>query len=505
MKKNNLLLLVLLTIITLFTFHKTLQFGMWIDDQKLIWASLYDIKSSLPYYNHPGLPLTFLVLSRLFKEHYFLWQLFGLSLKIFGAFLLGNFVYEITQSKKAKIVSSILFATSYIGFEAIAAPIMNISAVVTLPMLLALIYLTRSITQNLQYIKGFLLFFILSLFLDPGRMLSCLFMLPFFILLFPDSKLKRKVISFATISILVISIVSFPFLVVWFFLYVQHSQIVIGLTGLVTQTSDFLPKINRIMNLFAAVGNMFIGLVIPMSQNEQNTGVYNRLFGYSGVIVWIAGIIFLIHSLQTKSKRSSIISFFILWTFIWYIPNWFSEPRAPMAGPHRYLYISSIGLVSLISYLLSLIKRKRIVILYVFLIMSANIVKAHTLLTWQSSYRDKQVTERIWKHIESETQDNLSYIFIVTGHQPWLSQNIILFGGDRYLLRKKIADPTFMPLITTDASQIIASLCQTNIPNPLTRIRGWEVQSPGILTSTTEYWKAYYKNQLDQVNCQLFK
>jgi hypothetical protein len=130
----------------------------------------------------------------------------------------------------------------------------------------------------------------------------------------------------------------------------------IGLTGLITDPVQFAPKINRIMNLFAAIGNMFIGLFIPMKQNEQNTGVYQSMYGYTGLILFFIGTVTYVYSLHITSKRLGIISLFVLWGFIFYIPNWFSEPRAPMAATHRYLFLSSIGFIALLGYGLSKLK-----------------------------------------------------------------------------------------------------------------------------------------------------
>jgi hypothetical protein len=227
MNKFELKILFVLMILAFLTYWKLLQFDVWIDDSKLMWASLYHLPSAVTYYNHPGLPLYFLLFSKFFGDRYVLWQLMGIILKVVTAFVVGKFVQTITHSSRAGVLSAMLFVTSYIGLEAISAPIMNVSAVMSVPMLLSLISFILLLENKYKYVWSFIICLIIALILDPGRMFSFLIVLPFFYLLYPQTTININK-SFIVKGILFIAIISLPLFIIWFQSFVTHSQIMIN-------------------------------------------------------------------------------------------------------------------------------------------------------------------------------------------------------------------------------------------------------------------------------------
>lgn len=502
MNKRMFLTLLLLISLSFITFWRILFFDLWIDDQKLLWASLYHIPSSFPYYNHPGLPLTFLVLSRLFGETYILWQIFGIVLKAIVSYLVGIFVFILTQSKRAGFLSSVFFAVSYVGLETIAAPIMNISAVVAIPMLLSLITFLISIAGRKQLFILSVVFFLLSIALDPGRMFSYILVLPLFLSLYPSSIQIKKINPLFLRGLLILSIIALPLFVYWFWSFVSHSQIVIGLTGLISDPLVYIPKVNRLLNLFAAVGNVFIGLGIQMHQNEQNTGEYRTLFGLTGLLICVIGLMMYVYSYLRHSRTLRIIAVCMLWTYIFYIPNWFSEPRAPMAAPHRYLFLTNIGYVALLGYVLSLFKRHSVIILCSVYIVFLNINKSQQLLIRQSSFRHRDVINAIWNVIESETPHTSErFIFVFTGEEPWLHQSVELFGSERFALRNNITNPNILPLVTNNQQIIVQELCRTPRDTSLSRLFSWRIVGPANVISETEQVRRLYQSLLQTSPC----
>ncbi|HSD98456.1 MAG TPA: hypothetical protein VLB73_02020 [Patescibacteria group bacterium] len=485
--KHALLFFSLLLFLVLASFWRVLTFGPWVDDAHLLWASLYSISYSQWYYNHPGLPLEFLLLSHIFGTNYVLWQWTNIFIKVSVSFLVGQFIFKLTNKKKIAILAAIFFAVSYVGLEVVDSPIMNIAGIVAIPILLSLYY-TISLFREGTNIKRSVGYFLLAFLLDPGRVFSVVLILPLLYMLVTKKRNKIQLSLSRTVFLFVVCIVLASIFIVWFIHFEPNAQITQGIVGLFTHTNIYITKLNRIGNMFAAIGNLFVGFFYTMKQDYQDTGYYDRLFGVTGFILFFVGLGCYVFFLKKQGKKTlGIIGFLILWMFIFYLPNWFSEPRAPMAGGHRYLFLSSIGFVGLIAYIISLFKKKWIIVILSIVFILLNIWRANQILFWQNSYRSQMVLDRLWSVVlETVPKSEKNDIFIFTGEQPWLSQSIQLFGADRFLLLRRYSDRRLAPVFLNDSSKIFLYLCRKNDPIPLSHIYSWEVKSPGVLINKTQ-------------------
>src|SRR5258708_39832110 len=79
-----------LIIVTLASFWRVVTFDFWKDDWFIIWTSLYTHSS---YYNHPGTPVEFFILSRIFGLHADYWMLLGIVLRIAVSYFVYAFIF----------------------------------------------------------------------------------------------------------------------------------------------------------------------------------------------------------------------------------------------------------------------------------------------------------------------------------------------------------------------------------------------------------------------------
>lgn len=472
------LLLALLTLLALASFWRVLSFDLWIDDWYLLWGSLHNIGATVWYYNHPDLPLQFFFLSRVFGVHAIYWELYGLLLKIIDAFLVGYFLFTLTRSRKTGFLAAIFYASSYVGMETIYSPIMNAAAVVAIPLLLSLCAYIRFVRGNKKELVKSLIFIGIAFLLDPARVLPIILIAPVLWKLLSKKHilLPKKLVPIMLIALgLAIALFS-----VWFGIFEPGSQIAIAVKTFPEHPVFILSKLNRVGNFLASIGNLFIGTVYSMQQDAQNTGFYSRFFGVSGVIVFLLGLGSFVLWLKRKASIFGISAFFILWTFLFYLPNWFSEPRAPMAGPQRYLLLSSIGLCCLIAYLISKIRIKWVAIILSVLFIALNVFKAHSILAWQSTYRSTVVVERMWKTVIHDVPQTEQYpVFVLYGQQPWLHQIVDLSGVYPYLL---IANRSVVSsLVSRDPVAIQTYFCtympHARLADKLTHIYAWDIHN----------------------------
>ncbi len=502
--KSLLIWLSFIILLSFASFWQVFGFGLWKDDWSLIWSSLYNTQYYHGYFNHPGTPLEFFLLSRFFGTHAVLWQSVGFILHVIISVLVGIFISKLTQSKKAGFLAGIFFAASYLGLETIYFASVQVILLATIPLLLSLIFFLRSLNtprRNLLLAASYLL---LAIVIDPPRIAPIIILFPFLLFLFDTN---RTIVLFRKISAIVYPLFFLSMsaaLVVWFQKYSLDTLLGKALHQRLLTPSSAWSKAHVFGHYFATIANMFTGLIYGIGQDEQNTGMYSRFFGYLGLGIFLATIGMCIAWVKTKKRFLGICTFLLLWIFLFYFPNWVSEPRAPMAGAHRYVFLSSIGFVGLVAYLISLIKNNKLFIGTTIVFVALNIYKANILLSWQYSYRSDAVVTAMWNTINKDVpQGEINSIFMFFGAQPWTGQDMYLSGSAPFALlrngssaspREQFTDPTQMPIFTVDTKAIQNYLCYNNqrIINlyfvaykkdkvPLSHIHAWNVLPSGKL------------------------
>ncbi|MCX8008945.1 MAG: hypothetical protein N3A54_04575 [Patescibacteria group bacterium] len=431
------------------------QFSPWVDDTKLMWASLHHVPSSLPYYNHPGLPLSFLVFSWLFGDHYVLWQIAGLGIKLVCAVVFGQFLFELTRSLLISRLAQIFFLVSPLGYEVYAAPIMNVSGLVAIPLFLFSTAWLRCLRGHHQW-RALAFWFLLGMILDPGRMIFSILFMPLVVL----AEMNRASIQFRVRRMygmvgFVIIVLLLPFLVWWFTRFVTDSQVMIGLRGLVTAPHIYGEKLTRVNNLLAAIGNSYIFLFDPMSHNDQHTGTYERVYAVFGMILAGASVSFLFHGWRKRHRTMILLGCFLVWSFLFYLPHWFSEPRAPMSAPHRYLFLPGFGTVAVWVFVIASLRRPLLIVCISAVFISVLTIRAGEAVAFQARYRDMGTVEYFWQTIDAAAPiDQQKIVFVIEGNEPYRTQSLSLFGSDRFGLRRRISAPEMLPKIVHDPQDV---------------------------------------------------
>lgn len=508
------------------SFWRLLTFGLWKDDWSLIWASLYNTYYYKGYFNHPGTPLEFFLLSPIFGTRAFFWQSFGLLLHVIVSVLVGVFITELIKSKKAGFLAGVFFASSYLGLETIYFASTQVVQLAAIPLLLSLIFFIRSLKNFKNNFLFFFCFLLLSMVLDPPRIAPIILLLPLLLFVFPKNETIDSLKRFAQI-IYPVSLLFIAGVLTWWFIKFSPGTLLGQAIHQTFRNPIFLLQKSHVLgHYFAAMANIFTGLLYGIGQDEQNTGVYTRLFGYAGLGIFLATLATIGLWIKIKKQFLGLLTFFLLWIFLFYLPNWLSEPRAPMAGAHRYVFLSGIGFVGLVAYLLSLVQSKKLFITLAAVFILLNVYKANALLMWQYTYRDNAIVTNIWNKVNHDVlQKETNSIFMFFGAQPWVGQDIYLSGSAPFAIirngsasspQEYFINPTQTPIMTADTKAVLGYLCYPHqrIINlsfvaykkdrvPLSHIHAWQVLPGGKLVNISAKERALLKETADHLNCSL--
>lgn len=520
LKKYNFFFWILAIIFLSFaSFWRVFSFGLWKDDWALIWASLSNTYYYHGYFNHPGTPLEFFLLSKLFGTQAFFWQSFGFLLHIFVSLLVGIFLEKLTNSKKVGMLSGIFFAATPIGLETIYFPSTQVIALAAIPFLLGLIYFLQLLSNSTRKnLFASLFFFLLALFLDPPRILPIIFLLPLVLFLKPQTKTIQTYKKFFLFFYPII----FIFLAVaisWWFTRYSLDTLIGKIIARHALTLGFIfSKLHDFGHFFATIANLCIGLMYSIQQDNQNVAQYSRFFGYFGFAIFLLTLFLCFIWIKSKKYFAGLTIFFLGWMFLFYFPNWVSEPRAPMALAHRYVFLSGIGFIGLVAYFVAKIQNKLLYFFAVLFFLFLNIYQANRLLFLQSTYRNNTVIANMWEKVNADVATNdKNSIFMFFGKEPYLTQDIYLSGAMPFAyLRKDFTDPTQMPILTQNATQVLLYLCQPNqkIINlyfvayekkkiSLHHVYAWHIANGGTLINISQKERKILQGLAAKTDCKI--
>lgn len=499
------ILIPLLTIFSLVSFWRILSFNFFQDDYQFLWYALFHPLNHFITFRHPGTPLEALVFTYIFGLNPLPWEIIGIVIKVTAAYLTGIFLYRITYSKLAGILAGVFFASSYAGLYAIDAFNYHVPALASIFILLSLIYLVKSVQINTKDFILFITFFLFATFLDPARVLPTIIFIPLFILLFQKSKNFGTVKKYLIKSFIVFIIIGVPLTLLWYTKATTNvsSQLEIFLRGMITKPSFMITKTKDIGNYFATISNMFFDPIYGLSVNppKYETANYLRLFGLLGFSLFALWIVGLIYFLRKKIVTIGILSLFLFWTFLFYLPNFLQEPRAPMTSINHYLFISSIGYICFIAYLLSRVSKRWITITIAILFIVINIYKSNVFLYQQLPFRSASLAQNAWNTIlQSVQQSRKGQVFLFVGNSYWAGYSIMSFGPYHFLLSRNDPRQEDLPVFTTDEKFVVDLLCSSRVT--LSQIYTWNVVTPGKLINVSNTQREGLLRELN--NCNTF-
>lgn len=484
---NCIFLIILVILVSFISFYPAFSFAFIVDDWYQLWGVFYD-RSIIDYYiltQHPNSAYEFLALAPIFKFNPFYYQIVGFILKIIASLSVALFVFSITKLKNIATFAGLIFASSVIGIEAFTR-ISAHNSVLLIPTLCLGMYLWITATKGKSIYKYLLavFFIILVIIEDPG--LGIMILPIFFIwnLLglyqnFNRQELRKFIAVNLLLLIILISLKSYldPRIANRQGPIVEHLPFI--LTNIPYTVSNFL----------TSIGNLVIGWVIPFKEDMGliTANPISTIFGY----LFLLYTIFLGYKFfSKKSEISKILLFLSIWIFLFYFPSWFTQGHYVKGGTisavsNRYLMISSIGFIAMISYLLIFLKRKYTYIALVVIIVF-NLASALRILNEEYKYRSVEIQNKLYGKIDQE---------FPLGNEK---DNLILFLGKNQLsifglewngfyplaVKRGITDKKELPTIVNNLSDAEKIVCINDDALPpkfrLSNVYAWEVQNDNI-------------------------
>jgi hypothetical protein len=487
-------LFLLLTILSFASFWKVLLFGFFQDDSYFLWNGLYDPFHEFINFKHPGTPLEALIFTHLFGLNPVLWGLFGIALRVFTAYLVGVFFSKLTKSRLAGLLSAIFFSVAYAGASVVTSMNYHLPALVAICLLLSLIYFLKSAGERENYFWQVIIFLCLGIMLDPARAIPVLCIPPFLLILLPKTKKTVSMKQFLIKYYIAFFAVGAPILAWWFFSFSlgNDAQIVHMLRAIYHNPQNMIKGTKTIGHFFASITNLFTDVVYRLQSDapKYETSNYIRPFGAVGVGIVASSIVLFIRFIQKKSRPLGIIAFCIFWTYLFYLPNWIAEPRAPMTSQHHYQFISAIGYICLVAYSVSRIKKTQLLIFVSAAFILLNIYTSNTLLSLQLPYRSQALIEKAMRTITSTVPaKEANVVLLFSGDVHWFENSILWDFGPHFQLLTADSDRSRMPEVTTDEIFVVDRLCAPTkkYPQlPVSHLYAWNIVSAGVLMDTTQ-------------------
>ncbi len=478
---RTILFLLLVMVVSFTTFAWAFSLDLRSEDWYQLWFAIQPnlkdvVFQTIIFRDHPISTYQELAFSSFFGFSPIYWHIFGYFLKIIDALTVGLLVYGITRVKKAALYSSLIFAASVGGLEAFITLYAQSAALIIPLMCLGLYFwVVSSRERSLKKYLISIIFFLMAFLGDPGRGISMIglgLLWDFIYLMQNRSKgefVRALARNFFLVTFLIIIYISAGNEVTQF-TSGHPSSLNNGLNYIVVN------PVQSLNNFANAIGILLIGWFTSVFESGHMSHIsYLDLQPLIASVAFLIVFIFLLmKSIFKKGSQYTIFwIFFSIWIVITYFPTWlllqwFVAGMLPgVTG--RYLTIPSVGLVSLLGYILSRFK-KSIAIPLLICIILFNVFTANRILKEEWYYRSLFVHNLFWDEVDKvvpKGEKNIIFMFIGSTHLPseLASQQSIPFALKRGI--NKIED---LPIITGDKELIKRLLCENNsvYPNPLT-------------------------------------
>lgn len=464
---KNLIIFILLLFVCLLVYGRILNFYLWADDIYLYWVSKFHPGNYTIYYGHPSTVFEFFIIYNLFGINPFVANSIGLLLRVLAAFAGYLFISKLTNSKLAGLIFSVLFVTSYIGYETTtweSAHNVYIDLILsTLTAYWFLRYLTSKTKGDLVLV---LILLTASLLSDPGRDFPLIGMLILILLVWEYIKVNKNIFvivrskEFKTIVIgLLITVGIF---IIWYLLFGFY------FSGGFGRPHKRIP-LETLEYFFGSIANLVYDPIIKTPQRSEygltNIGAAYIAASIALPVFWI----FVVHKLiKTRSKWWASVVILICWMFAFYFPSWINYPRSYVAAVHRYSTMSGFGLVGILSIGITLLSKKNKILaasLFI-LILVVNIYTVNYYLGIEEVYRNQKSLEKAWsqmsKSISNSEQKSLIYI---QAKKPFATLGVVS-SGPGFLSFSRNQESALYFKYTANIDRIANELCHQGITNP---------------------------------------
>lgn len=475
------------SIITLsfFSFYPAFGFSFIIDDWYQLWGVFYD-KSIIDYYirtQHPNSAYEFLIFAPLFKFNPFYYQIIGYFLKIIDSLVVALFVFSTTKSRKVAFFSGVVFAASVIGIETFTRISAHNSALLIPSLGLGLFFWIEA-TRHESFYRYLIAisFIVLTILQDPG---VGIIILPA-ALLWNLLNLIRNFNKQQTRKLLLrtIMIISLPVFLKWYLDPRRSDR-----NSYITRHLSYILNhpLEVTTNFLTSIGNLLIGWFIPFEETVGlvTSNFWTTTFGYLAFLfTLVIGLIFL----RKKSETSMILFYLSIWVFLFYFPNWFTQSHYVEGGTissvsNRYLAISSIGFIGLISYLTSFLKSRIRMVLFIFIIF-LNIWSSLRILNNEHRYRSLNTQNLIFNIIDQDLPkgEERNKILMVLGDYDMKVAGFEWNGFYPIALKRGITNQQQFSTIVNNLEDAKKLLCNRNMISKykISEFYSWKVQNNTI-------------------------
>lgn len=481
---------------------KGFGFDFWRDDWGQLWSAIY--KPELLTHEwaairlHPGSAMEQIWGAKIFGLNPFAWQVLGLMLRVLDSIMVALMVFAMTKSKKASVLSGLFFAALLPGLESFVWLSAHASALFIFFFCLGLYFwfeLDEKGKGGVNFIAS-LVMLSLSIYVDPGRGISILFLIPLWSFLTIIRTRSKKIVT----RIFVRTVLTLLPLI----LLLSHFN-----TGMVSYESlkqkwQLLYSQPGLIKVFlSSMGNLLIGWVRPISETGSLASI-TRTSCYAGAIFLFLGFFVSLLFLLRRTKFLQTLVFFIAWILVFYLPNWLFDQTLVVGTSHRYLTISSVGLVAIFALIISRLNRKYMFLAALFFIL-LNLRSSNIVLASQAKYRSSSVVEPLWQKINSDVpKGETNSIFMYEGGDYLRGVALDWSASVPFGIKRGVVNEDDFPIVTGDIDLIVKLLCEGNIERPslgkwsfqkervpLSHLHAWKLEN-GVLTDISKEKRIYF-------------
>ena len=476
------------------SFWRVLTFDFWRDDWRLLCTIENPLLLPTLFHKielHWGAWIENALLFPVFGWDPLWWHVFGIALRVVGAFAVAAMVFGLSRSKKIGALAGLFFAASFSGLEAIGWPSVHVASVVII-FLCTGVYFWHKYSYE-KKIKNVALGFLLltgAVLASPARSLPILVVLPF-IEFFSwwtaevKEALWRIAVRFASLSTILITVT---------LLLTSRLDVVLGIN---TDAGWYIQRLTQrpelLKNYFSTIGNLLFGWIVPI-QESMGLVAYNQRIAIMALLVVIGGgMCGLVYGLRKKSHRALFAVFFLVWVLLFYVPGYLFFPTV-IGGSHRYIAVAGVGLVGVMAFLVGSIKNTIVCFLTAVLFITLNVVTSNRILKKESTHRSFRVVENVLQNIVKDFPKKEHGSIVMLLGNPELHYSILEMPGSVAYAAKIHACGDyghFFP--TTDTNLIMGLLCDDApkerqlgalplppSPVPLSKVHAWEIEGETI-------------------------
>lgn len=404
----------LLGLLVLFTYGKVLDFTFWKDD----WGYFWTLINHIPYrvfLLHPGTPLEFLLFIPLFGTNVIWWQAAGLVLKLTSAVAVFSMTDALTNSRRAGYIAGIVTATAVFGMDAVGWTSSHVLMLNVICLCFGFSFFIRALDeQGEKDRKAAVIWFLLALFVDPGRNSILFLLVLLYMVLFQKKLPGDKRVNVAAVTLVGLGGIACIVIIVGS-LFVTGTPLGNFIIGNIQHPMRLLGKTYVVAKFFHTFGVMAVGWLSRIPEFD-NTVEYQRILSRIGFL--FIGLVGFLGWWKRHTGEGKIVLFCLGWMVLTYVPNWLFEPRLAIGVTHRYMLVSSVGFLILLSYAVSQLKYIWLTILCVIGFSVSNILMSHTVLISYEKERSRETTDAILSFMDAHTRKTSPMLVLVTGTHP---------------------------------------------------------------------------------------